>query len=150
MELQLFTITDSDNVVNKTLGLVHSENINLKRDVDIISPEIILKESDILKFDIFNYAYIPVLKRYYFIRNIERINNSMVILRLHCDVLFTYSARFLNIPCVYSSEVKNGDKGYISNFNNSEFKTTDYESNVEFNKDDSSLILTTIKVKSGA
>lgn len=144
MELQLFTITDSDNVVNKTLGLVHSENINLKRDVDIISPEIILKESGILKFDIFNYAYIPVLKRYYFIRNIERINNSMVILRLHCDVLFTYKDSFLNIRCVFNSEVKAGDTGYISNMNNTEFTNVDYSSNVTFNEDDSSLIFTSI------
>lgn len=147
MILNFFITTDSDNVINKKLNSKHSENIRLKRDFDLISPKITMRESDGVVFDNYNYAQIPELNRYYFIKNIERINNSIVIIHLHCDVLSTYSEHFLNTPCIFNSEVVEGDKGYISNFNNSEFKFNDYESDVEFETSDYSLILTTIKVE---
>lgn len=109
MELILYKTLDNSNVVNKTLtdGLVI--NINLKYDTDITKPELYL----IGDFRGFNYAHIPELNRYYFIKSIEQLNLKRVRLSLECDVLETYKADFLNVECEYQSKAVSGDYGNI-------------------------------------
>lgn len=42
------------------------------------------------KYPDFNYVYIPILKKYYYIEDVEIINNKLYGLSLHIDVLNTY------------------------------------------------------------
>jgi hypothetical protein len=42
MELKLYAVNDGKNVINKTMTLKTTMEINLKRDVDIINPRLIL------------------------------------------------------------------------------------------------------------
>lgn len=108
MELRLHTVVDSDNVINKILNEPVLVDIKFKADTDISNPSLML--SDItLDYDTFNYAYIPKLKRYYFINNITNINNTMWRLDLSCDVLETYKNDILGSKARFYRNIRSGD-----------------------------------------
>ena len=58
MELKLYNVSDGDNVINKTKQLVSTHTINLKRDVNISSPVLILTNDLPTGFHGVNYAEI--------------------------------------------------------------------------------------------
>lgn len=109
MELNLYVVNDGDNVINKTLTEKLSININLKRDVNITSPEIVLLKNNIKPFSEYNYAEIPELGRFYFIDSVTNINNRMESLLLRCDVIETYKADILASKARFMRGVKTGD-----------------------------------------
>ena len=65
MELNLYVVNDSDNVINKELTNKTTINISLKRDVDISSPSLILLDGEGINYSDFNYAEISELGRFY-------------------------------------------------------------------------------------
>lgn len=109
MELILYKTVDAKNVINKTLTNQVSLKISLKRDVDIIFPEIVLNGD----YRGFNYAKITELNRFYFVETVEQLNLKMVKLSLVCDVLETYKSIILNSDCTYKAKVNSGDYGQI-------------------------------------
>lgn len=109
MELILYKTNDAKNVINKTLTNAVSLQIVLKRDINIIMPELVLNGD----FRGFNYASIPDLNRFYFVTDIEQLNLKMVKLSLICDVLETYKDVILNSVCSFKSKVNVGDYGEI-------------------------------------
>lgn len=111
MQLVLYTISDSDNVINKTLGQGTAFNIFLKRDTDIINPFIRLVELTGIDYKDFNYAEIPQLNRKYFIRSVESVNASIWGLQLETDVLETYKADILNGEYKIRRPIGKGDYG---------------------------------------
>lgn len=122
----LYTITDRKNVIGKTLGTGTEYKIMLKdrQTIDDIVIDVFTNNSLIA----FNYCYIPIFNRYYFINDIEIYPNNIYRLHLHIDVLETYKEDILKI------------KGNIYN------ATTSYnkiESNVSL-PDTSNLILVTV------
>ena len=111
MDFKLWKNASPDNAINKSLSGGRTINIFLKRDVDVSSPEIILKNVAGVDFGAFNYAEIPALERRYFIRSIDRLNNDAFRLNLECDVIETYKAEILNSNCLYKRAIKSGDMG---------------------------------------
>ena len=111
MDFKLWQNASPDNAINKSLSGETTINIFLKRDVDISSPEIILKTVPGVDFADFNYAEIPALGRLYFIRSIDNLNNGVFRLNLECDVIETYKAEILNSNCLYKRAIKVGDMG---------------------------------------
>jgi hypothetical protein len=109
MKLFLYAITDGDNVINKTLPTPVEIDIQLRNDVDVISPQINLRNIVGINYDDFNYAYIDVLDRYYFIDKLGRVNISDNILYLSCDVLETYKTEILLSNARLKRNIKNGD-----------------------------------------
>lgn len=109
MELNLYKCSDGDNVINKTLTDKFTVNINLKRDVNISAPQIILLNDNGAFFNVFNYAEIPELGRFYFIDSVTSLNNKMESLLLRCDVLETYKADILTSKARFMRGVKTGD-----------------------------------------
>ena len=132
MELNLYKCSDGDNVINKTLTDKLTVNINLKRDVNISSPQIILLNDNGAFFNQYNYAEIPELGRFYFIDSVTSLNNKMESLALRCDVLETYKADVLASKARFMRGLKTGD--YIAaNIDYSVIKTiTKIESNSGF------------------
>ena len=110
MILILYKTDDSPNTINKTLSDSLELNINLKKDTDIINPELVLKGD----FRGFNYAYIPELNRYYFINSMEQLNFILVKLYLECDVLETYKNDILNSSGIIKRDITDGDYGVVS------------------------------------
>ena len=74
MELKLYALNDGENVINKTMTLKTTMEINLKRDVDIINPRLILIPNLPKGLSGINYAEIHLLNRFYFIDSITNIS----------------------------------------------------------------------------
>ena len=143
MELNLYVVNDSDNVINKTMTDKVTININLKRDVDISSPSLILLDGQGVNYSDFNYAEIVELGRFYFVNNVQRLNHKMIQVDLVCDVLETYKADVLASKARFNRAIKTGDY-YNANVDQSTLKTiTKHESNVSI-ADQSSMILTSV------
>lgn len=143
MDLNLYVVNDSDNVINKTMTGKVTININLKRDVDISSPSLVLLDGLGVNYSDFNYAEIPELGRFYFVNNIQRLNHKMIQVDLVCDVLETYKADVLASKARFNRAIKTGDY-YNANVDQSTLKTiTKHESNVSI-ADQSAMILTSV------
>lgn len=105
MKLILYITLDSANVINKRLDSPLELDINLKGDVNIINPELVL----VGDFRKYNYAHIPDLNRYYIINYIEQLNLRMCKISLLCDVLESYKNIILNSESVFNRAIKEGD-----------------------------------------
>lgn len=97
MELRLYTTQDKNNTINKTLTNEHNINISLKKSESKESPSIILTK---LNYNDENYAFIPFFKRYYFIEDVNVVNNNLLSLQLTTDVLESYKEDILNSNAV--------------------------------------------------
>ena len=146
MELKLYAVNDGENVINKTMTLKTTMEINLKRDVDIINPRLILIPNLPTGFSGINYAEIPDLNRFYFVDNITNISGTLWQLDLSCDVLETYKADILASKARLYRNLKAGD--YFDTALESSHITTvaKYASNKGIS-DSETLIMTTVGVK---
>ena len=109
MKLFLYDVDDGDNVINKTLPVPVEIEIRLSNDVDVINPTIRLRNIEGVNYDDYNYAFIDVLGRYYFINKLGRVSTSDNVLYLSCDVLETYKTEILNSNARFKRGLKNGD-----------------------------------------
>ena len=146
MELKLYAVNDGKNVINKTMTLKTTMEINLKRDVDIINPRLILIPNLPTGFSGINYAEIPELNRFYFVDSITNISGTLWQLDLSCDVLETYKADILASKARFYRNLKAGD--YFDTALESSHITTvaKYVSNKGIS-DSETLIMTTVGVK---
>lgn len=94
MECYLYHTTDPENKVNKQLEQIALRNIHLKRDESQESPHIKLRTFE--EIQQVNYIYIPNFKRYYFVTEIENLNNKIFDFYCETDVLMTYKEPILN------------------------------------------------------
>jgi len=86
--LYLYRLNDKKEAVDKDLILVNFMIGNFKAPLGIKNIEI-----DVLNYNIdnsYNYVYIPKLKRYYYITNIQFINKDYTRLLLQEDVLMSW------------------------------------------------------------
>lgn len=144
MILSLYQITDAENVINKTLSLPVNLNINFKANVDIVSPEIILLDNGTIDYNEYNYAFITELNRFYFVTDARKVNNKLVQLDLHCDVLETYKADILASNARFMRNIRTGDY-YAGDLDYSTLKVVaKFESNKTLVSGEESMILTTI------
>ena len=143
MQLHLAKVSNPDNYLKRDYEVLATVEIKLKRDVDVVSPRIVLKEIDGINFNEIGYAHIPDLNRYYFVTGVELVHNKMYELSLTCDVLHTYRQYIRNSEASYLRNIKQGD--YIkTSLDSSELKTvSSTDSNVELG-DENTLVLTTI------
>ena len=146
MKLKLYAVNDGKNVINKTLTLKTTMEINLKRDVDIINPRLILITNSPTGFRGINYAVIPELNRFYFVDSITNISVTLWQLDLSCDVLETYKADILASKARLYRNLKAGD--YFDTALEYSHITTvaKYASNKGIS-DSETLIMTTVGVK---
>lgn len=96
MTILLYNSTAELNVLNKSgnLTLVTTLTGTLREGCNVRDPQILVELNSIPNF---NYAYIPELSRYYFVRDIDNVNNKLWILKLHVDVLMTYRTQILQL-----------------------------------------------------
>lgn len=145
MDLILYKTNDDENVINKTLTNEKRLNIVLKRDVDIVNPKLVLMRSNSYDIHEYNYLHIPFLKRYYFIKSVDSINNDLIRVSCECDVLETYKNDILNSEAIYKGEAKAGDYGVID-ANSSSNRVEKLLSDVTLEKG-RSLTISTIEVQ---
>ena len=124
MDFKLWKNASPDTSINKSLSGGRTINIFLNKEVDVSSPEIILKTVSGVDFGAFNYAEIPAIGRKYFIRSIDRLNNNVFRFNLECDVIETYKDEILNSNCLYKRAIKSGDMGEYNVAKSANTKTT--------------------------
>ena len=88
MEIKLYKNLSENNVIGKTLTQIKSVEANLKNDVSIINPTLVLSyTANILDT---NYCFIPKFNRYYFIDEIVPITGDRCIVKCRVDVLESF------------------------------------------------------------
>ena len=88
MEIKLYKNLSENNVIGQSLAQIKSVEANLKNDVSIINPTLILYyTANILDS---NYCFIPKFSRYYFIDEIVPISGDRCIVKCRVDVLESF------------------------------------------------------------
>lgn len=89
--LELYKVTNQPNELTKTLNNAVIVNGSFRGEIDSID---VIVEIESNTYD-FNYVHIPSLNKYYFLQNIVHVNQKIIRMLLHCDVLMTYKADIL-------------------------------------------------------
>lgn len=100
-DIYLYYMTDEKNKVNKTLGTGAKFTGTLRADADITNPSIAFNVSADAICG-YNYAYIPVFKRYYFIKNVNTYRDGISIVSMTVDVLKSFASTIMNSTCIIS------------------------------------------------
>ena len=98
--INLYKNTAENDRVDKTnyLNQVGTLYGVFKEETSVMNPEIII-EYGVIDF---NYIYIPLLNRYYYINEIISVRNNLWKIRLNCDVLMSFKTEILNLECYVS------------------------------------------------
>lgn len=89
--LELYKVTNQPNELTKTLNNAVVIEGSFRSEIDSMD-SIVEIESNTYDF---NYVHIPSLNKYYFLQNIVHVNQKIIRMLLHCDVLMTYKADIL-------------------------------------------------------
>ena len=141
MKLILYKTTDPRNKLNKTLTAGKEILINLKRDDSKENPRIKLSNSNLT--DNYNYAYIEVFDRYYFINSITKLNYSLSELEFETDLLSTYKDIVLASTGLVSHAIQEGDYRLTNPKTTDNYEMELFNSDVELSNDNT-ILLTTI------
>ena len=141
MKLILYKTTDPRNKLNKTLTAGKEIFINLKRDDSKENPRIKISNTNLT--DNYNYAYIEVFDRYYFINSITKLNFSLSELEFETDLLSTYKDIVLASTGLISHAIQEGDYRLTNPKTGDNYEMELFESNVELTSDNT-ILLTTI------
>lgn len=88
MEIKLYKNLSENNVIGKSLAQIKSVEAQLKNDVSVINPTLILNyTANILES---NYCFIPKFNRYYFIDEIVPITGDRCVVKCRVDVLESF------------------------------------------------------------
>ena len=90
--INFYSYNGHPNTINKVLGSPTQIDGALRQDFDILHPVLTLKKTPLPAF---NYCYVSVLGRYYFIERVEYVGNNTYELSLSVDVLKTYENEIL-------------------------------------------------------
>ena len=99
MIIKLYKITNVSKKINKTLPDTPTLSLtgNLKNDCDFLNPVIEIENTGVPDV---NYAYIEEFSRYYFVEPPVNTGAKLWQLKMHVDVLYTYSASIMAAPCI--------------------------------------------------
>ena len=141
MEIRLYSSSDETNKIDKTLTNEIVLNGTLKDETSVINPIILIEANNLTQY---NYCYIPLFKRYYFIKDITVVRNNLFRLFLDIDVLMSYKNEILNLDCIVNKQ-ENNSTPYI-NDNSRIYENRNFTSIINFRNgfdDDGNFILMT-------
>lgn len=137
MIVKLYNNNSNNKTINKILSSEKIIEGILRNDTNIEYPNLILKGI----YTEYNYCYIPMFQRYYFVENII-IQGNTTLLECSIDVLKTYSEDILN-----SYALLNQASNYNPYFNGgytyeekTEFRKYDFQNN--FNSEGTIILIT--------
>lgn len=140
MFLTLYKTLDGDNVINKTLTEPTEISIILKSDFDVTNPTIILENILGVEYSDFNYCFISEINYFYFVRNVQFLNNKCRKLILELDYVETYKTEILNSDSYYYRKIQVGDYGELKVEKTGKEITEHYFSNVELPETNDSIL----------
>lgn len=93
MNITFYKTKSETNRINKTLSDALTIAGNIKDNTNIVSPTIKVQyNANLLTY---NYCYIPVFNRYYFVTSVE-IDGDILVIALSCDVLMSFKNDILS------------------------------------------------------
>lgn len=97
MEVVFYKCSAENIRVDKSRYLTGAYTVSgsLRDASQIIDPHITIEYPDFAYY-LYNYCYIPLFQRYYFITEITSVRTNLWELSLHCDVLYTWRAELAN------------------------------------------------------
>lgn len=141
MEIRLYNSSDETNKINKTLLNEIVLNGTLRDETSVLNPIILIEANNLTQY---NYCYIPLFKRYYFIKDITVVRNKLFRLFLDIDVLMSYKNDILNLDCIVNKQ-ENNSTPYI-NDNSRIYENRNFSSIINYKNgfdDDGNFILLT-------
>ena len=97
--IELYQNSAEVNRVDKTLHLVNVGSLSgaLRNECSIITPSIVYQSDSVPSF---NYVYIPIFNRYYFVTQHTSVNKNVWRMELNCDVLMSYKEQIYTLQGV--------------------------------------------------
>lgn len=114
MEIEFYKTESEHNRLEKVLSDKLSISGTFKSELNILKPILSLKNKP--EISLYNYAYFPELKRYYFIEKIEITQTDIYTLYLSLDVLMTFKEEIKELKVIVKNSTSNP---YIKGFTNS-------------------------------
>lgn len=105
MDVKVFINNSEKNKLDKTLINETTYTGQLKSETSILNPVIII-EGNLENLVSYNYAFIPLFLRYYFITDIISIRNNLIELRLAVDVLCSFKNQIRNLTAIIARQEK--------------------------------------------
>lgn len=92
MKIRLYTFYKRENSTSRPESEGHEYECTLKSDTSIVHPSVIIDYADQEdpKPHLFNYAYIPDFRRWYFVGDTKVLRGVIWEYSLQCDILATY------------------------------------------------------------
>lgn len=115
MRVELYTTNSDRKQLRKDLDKKgETDSALIKEPCSIINPVITLSRARLGKaWAAVNYVYIPDFKRYYFIDNIVALNDGLVEISMHIDVLMTYADSLVDLQLEIVRAASLNSKLYI-------------------------------------
>lgn len=111
MNIKLYYNSSEENKLSKELTNELSLQGTLRVRSDLLNPDILM---DGIDFTIYNYAYIPLFERYYFIRGYDIYRNDLYVVHMEVDVLQTYKDEIKYLPSILMETESYGADEYLS------------------------------------
>ena len=108
MEVILYKNSSENNVIGKTLTQIKSVECNLKNDVSVVNPTLVLSYTDSILDS--NYCFIPKFNRYYFIDEIIPITGDRSIIKCRVDVLESFKDAIKSLTAIINKQETIADK----------------------------------------
>lgn len=112
--INLYQTTSENNMLNKVLTGEKTFNGVFKTDTDNINPVIEIETTD--NITQYNYCYISIFNRYYYIKNIELCTGYIFRLYLTVDVLMSHKDGIKNLVCIVD-RIQDKSKSYPNLYN---------------------------------
>ena len=108
MEVILYKNSSENNVIGKSLAQIKSVECNLKNDVSVVNPTLVLSYTDSILDS--NYCFIPKFNRYYFIDEIIPITGDRSIIKCRVDVLESFKDDIKSLTAIINKQETIADK----------------------------------------
>ena len=119
--IKLYTVTDDNNKVDKTLGTAKEYTGSIMKTMtDVTAPTIRIQSAENLSG--INYCYIERYGRYYFVNRIRTTPNGMWEIDCRCDVLMSYKSEILSL----TGTLERSETQYNGYLNDPEYKALAY------------------------
>lgn len=109
--ISLFKTASENNRVVKVLTNERSMYGELRQQTSVLSPKIQI-ETDV-NIVLYNYCYIPVFKRYYYIADITSVRMNVWEVSMRCDVLMSYSAQIKSLRPIIERDETGQSAGLV-------------------------------------
>ena len=100
MDINLYYNSSENNKIGKALSNHRTLEGSLKDATNVINPEIMVRANSVTGY---NYAYIPLFNRYYFIEEVTSYRTGLWIIKLQVDVLESFKTDILSLKAIIDS-----------------------------------------------